>query len=54
MLAQRRDLSEVNLSEICLKVEVAESVGVTVDDGERHSRHRAGSLGRAALSEIYS
>ena len=48
MLEKRRHLSEVNLSEVCLKVEVAEGVGVALDDGKRHCRHHAGSLRRTA------
>jgi len=38
------DLSIVNLSEVGVKVEVAEGVGVPLDDGEGHSIYRAGSL----------
>ena len=44
MSEARYNLSVVNLSEVCVKVEVAEGVGVTIDDGKGHRRHRAGSL----------
>ena len=43
----QQNLSVVNLSEICFKVEVAEGIGVPLDDGEGHCRHCAGSLQKA-------
>ena len=49
-------LSVVDLSQICVKVEIAEGVCLTVDDGEGHSRHCAGSLTklRTVLIEIFN
>ena len=48
-------LSVVDLSQICVKVEIAEGVCLTVDDGEGHSRHCAGGLTklRTVLIEIF-